>query len=735
MKTTRLAAKTAAVFLLLAASTGGFWASLLTLFHWDDLWSSRDFYSSGLVSVQANSDCQQAMRLAALYQSEQWTGALNYRDQQRRAALEEALSAQATNFRYQIHSQDGALVCGNVADGEIEQLVHQVWMGEYTVVQDGSGEAFFTGDGNRTRTSYSSFGDAVWEEEGQTLQEQPEQPLLKVSVNGEALLVTPQEAGSVQQYGWNYEEGEWIYAPDSDCRIHRLQLVIEYGVADPLGRNEDSYTQIRSSYLNTKDSLPYIAALAVALDLISGVLLAFLCLAAGRRPGTDAVVLNVQDNIPYDLYLGLVLGAYSLLLSLGDSISFSLNQYGLSLRHLVGLAAFSAAAAGVTIAAVLTTAARLKAHTLLRNTIVWQLCLWTGRTLRSCFRAAHLWLDNLGRDWPIVWRAGAWFALYLLVSAISLPTVIFFLLWQALVFRFILKLLRQWQAVRDGAGRIVGGDPDCRIDTAGMIPELRDHAAQLNDLGSAISSAVEERLKSERFRTELITNVSHDLKTPLTSIINYVDLMKKEEIPNPKIQSYLEVLDRKSQRLKKLTEDLVEASKASSGSLAVIKSRLGICQLVEQAAAEYYEKFAQKELEIISTLPGGEVYVEADGRHLWRVLDNLLSNCFKYALEGTRVYLDVSRRDGWMKLTIKNISREKLNIAPDQLMERFVRGEDSRTTEGSGLGLSIARSLTELQGGSFCLEIDGDLFKAIISFPEALDSLAPEQDIQPQPAG
>ena len=234
----------------------------------------------------------------------------------------------------------------------------------------------------------------------------------------------------------------------------------------------------------------------------------------------------------------------------------------------------------------------------------------------------------------------------------------------------------------------MGGEPGYKIDTGHMYRDLREHAEQLNDLGAAIGSAVEEQLKSERFKAELITNVSHDLKTPLTSIINYVDLLKKEEIQDPKAREYIEVLDRKSQRLKKLTEDLVEASKASTGNLTVIRERLGFTQLLDQALGEYQEKFERSGLTPVLTRPDHELYVEADGRHLWRIINNLLGNCVKYALPA------------------------------EQLMERFVRGDVSRTTEGSGLGLSIARSLAELQGGAFQLDIDGDLFKAVVTFPE-----------------
>ena len=226
-------------------------------------------------------------------------------------------------------------------------------------------------------------------------------------------------------------------------------------------------------------------------------------------------------------------------------------------------------------------------------------------------------------------------------------------------------------------------------------------------------------MKSERFKAELITNVSHDLKTPLTSIINYVNLLKTTQQADPQAREYIEVLDRKSQRLKKLTEDLVEASKASTGALSVNREKIGMVQLLDQALGEYEERLEGKRLTVVRTLPEGECYVYADGRHLWRVMDNLLSNCAKYALEGTRVYMEILRGKGSVSLSVKNISREPLNVPPERLMERFVRGDESRTTEGSGLGLSIAKSLTELQGGTFQLVVDGDLFKAVVTLPQA----------------
>ena len=225
-------------------------------------------------------------------------------------------------------------------------------------------------------------------------------------------------------------------------------------------------------------------------------------------------------------------------------------------------------------------------------------------------------------------------------------------------------------------------------------------------------------MKSERLKTELITNVSHDIKTPLTSIVNYVDLLKKEDLPE-RAREYLAVLDRQSSRLKKLTEDLVEASKASTGNMSVSLQPLVVNEIILQAVGEYDEKLTAGKLEVIVSTFEGNLTAMADSRLLWRVLDNLLSNVCKYAMAGSRVYIDLGRNEGRVVLSMKNVSRDRLNISPDELMERFVRGDASRHTEGSGLGLNIARSLMELMGGTFSIAVDGDLFKAELTLPQA----------------
>jgi signal transduction histidine kinase len=271
-----------------------------------------------------------------------------------------------------------------------------------------------------------------------------------------------------------------------------------------------------------------------------------------------------------------------------------------------------------------------------------------------------------------------------------------------------------------------------KADTGRLVLDLRRHAEDLNAIGAGMARAVEQRLRGERLKTELITNVSHDIKTPLTSIINYIDLLRQENLPD-RAGEYVTVLERQSRRLSKLTDDLTEAAQAATGDLPTELRATGVCELVNQAVGEYSAQFAAQSLEPVVSLPAEEISVLADGRRLWRVMDNLLANACKYSLPGTRVYVDVRREENETVIACKNISRERLNIDSEELTERFVRGDASRSGEGSGLGLNIARSLVELQHGRFTLAIDGDLFKAEIRFP-ALAAPGAASDPAPSPA-
>jgi signal transduction histidine kinase len=279
-----------------------------------------------------------------------------------------------------------------------------------------------------------------------------------------------------------------------------------------------------------------------------------------------------------------------------------------------------------------------------------------------------------------------------------------------------------------GGKALANGNLAYKTDTKGMILDLKNHGENLNSIATGMTKALEARLKSERMKTELITNVSHDIKTPLTSIINYASLIGNElkDKDDEKLSEYSEVLVRQSESLKRLIEDLVEASKASSGNLDVALAPCDASIFISQASGEYEEKLKKTDLTLVTKESPEELYIMADGRRMWRIFDNLMNNICKYALPGTRVYLSLERFSDRALITFKNTSKEPLDMTEEELMERFTRGDSSRHTEGNGLGLSIARSLAELQNGQLRLALDGDLFKAILSFPLVEKPAEPE---------
>ena len=271
------------------------------------------------------------------------------------------------------------------------------------------------------------------------------------------------------------------------------------------------------------------------------------------------------------------------------------------------------------------------------------------------------------------------------------------------------KIEKKIEEVRDGNNQLP-------LDVNEFSSEFKNIATSINNISEGIETAVQERMKSERLKAELITNVSHDIKTPLTSIINYSDLLKNEKIDNEKANEYIEILYSKSQRLKRLTEDLIEASKIQTGNVSLKKEKINVIELIRQAVGEFEDKFSKKGLNTIIDCKQNEIFILADSRYMYRIIENLFSNISKYALENSRVYIDIGIYGDDVNIAIKNISKDKLNISADELMQRFVRGESSRTTEGSGLGISIAQNLTTLQDGKFDLVLDGDLFKVRMSF-------------------
>jgi len=458
--------------------------------------------------------------------------------------------------------------------------------------------------------------------------------------------------------------------------------------------------------------------------LLSVLLLIWLLCAAGHRKGRDGITPCWQDRVPLDLYLAVMGITVCCVAALGVQ-SLSLASYNGHFRLYACLVLLCALLAGLlTLAVLMSLATRFKLGNWWRNSLCYLTLRWLWRLVRCCCRSAFRFLALL----PVTWRAVL--AICCILGGQTLLTLLmfnstnegfFFLITLAADLLLIIAAARmshQFRRLKDAGAALAAGDLDIEIDTRHMGPDARAHAAHLSAIGEGMNRAVEQRMKSERLKTELITNVSHDIKTPLTSIVNYTDLLKKEEL-SPTAAEYVAVLDRQAHRLKKLTEDLVEASKASTGNLSVNLEPIIVNEIIHQAVGDYDEKLAAGRLEVIFNTYEGNLQAIADGRLLWRVLDNLLSNICKYALAGTRVYIDLAARGEWVILSLKNISRDPLNVCTDDLMERFVRGDVSRHTEGSGLGLNIAKSLMDLMGGAFALSVDGDLFKAELALRAA----------------
>ena len=688
--------KGCAAVLCIVCGALAFWSSILLVSRWDDLWSAGDFYQSGSLYESLRPYRAAVEQGMGLRLRETWGQDLEYLEQLQLQQIEKELRAEQTNYRFRVRLDDGTILWSNLAQDETLDVLASQETYSFTMTQ---GEELHYEDQTRWDDTDSYEILQVWTGEKY--------------VEFDPLI--PADAAGAEQYGYHYDtdwEG-WIRTEEQDNRVHTAGLVMESGVTDPLTVRDSIWTA-KENYDGIQNWLGPVTVLCLLSLTLTLAGLVWLWRNVAFCPeGTRVPPLSWQDRIPYELYLLGVGFLFCIPLAAGDPIITNINQHGLSLRAVIGLGVLTMAEIGLTLAVLVSTLKRWKNGILLRNTLCWRLNA----------RIGHFFRGIMVR-WPITRRAVWTFLLYLLGTVLTGATIILIPVYQGMVLWGICRWVRQWKEIRSAAEEIVGGASEVQIDTRGMYRDLKEHAQQLNALGASISGAVEERLRSERFKAELITNVSHDLKTPLTSIINYVDLLKKTEITQPKALEYLEVLDRKSQRLKKLTEDLVEASKASTGTLPVSLERLDFGQLVQQAMGEYEEKFIQAGLTPILDQGDGSLVILADGRHLWRVIDNLLGNCCKYALSGTRVYLDLSARDGRVLLTVKNISRAPLNLPSEQLMERFVRGDTARSTEGSGLGLSIARSLTELQGGAFRLDIDGDLFKAVVSLPAA-----PEQPL------
>lgn len=509
------------------------------------------------------------------------------------------------------------------------------------------------------------------------------------------------------------EDGLWTY-PVYDTHVKTSQDqkydIVHFNIDESLAKQDAFFIAGKAVHIlyGIRYTIYIIMALAFVLGLISFVTLMNV---TGRRTGSTELYTGPLYGIPADL-LTVIIGTGWLVMSMAVLSMVNSNVADFMLAG--GLVLIIG---NTFLGYCMSIAARVKGKTLWKNTLIYK-CLHLLKKI--CKGSWHILLEI-----PVIWKVvlGTGILSFLEFWGIMAfcydegNLVAFWFFEKVLVLPIIFYGALMIKKLQKGAAALAEGELAYQIDTKPMRGDFKKQGEDLNSIASGMSLAVEKQLKSERMKTELITNVSHDIKTPLTSIINYADLIGKEPCENEKITEYAEVLVRQSVRLKRLIEDLVEASKASTGNLEVCLQPCDASVFLIQADGEYEEKLKKADLTLVVQQPDSEIRILADGRRMWRVFDNLMNNICKYAQPGTRVYLILEKKEKKAVITFKNTSKDALNISEEELMERFVRGDSSRNTEGNGLGLSIARSLTELQKGTLSIQIDGDLFKAVLEFP------------------
>ena len=522
------------------------------------------------------------------------------------------------------------------------------------------------------------------------------------------LVVSDPDTGEVYLSSFDLTEGDkllydtqeiYTYHLSENAGLTASQVAITATLLEKSGQ-APSYSYLVCSWLLANTGLTiFLTALCGLLTLFC---FCFSMASAGHWQSHEGIHLTWLDKIPADVWMIALLSAFFI-----GWDTFYLEW---------GRVIFCAALIPVMLLFLCVFAAQCKAGTVIRGSLTARVLRLLWRILRSVTR----WLRRIVTGIPLVWKTAlvtaalAFLEFILYVSPSRDPL---FLVVKVLEILAVLAIALNLRTLEKNGKQLSEGDLSTPVDTKRLFGAFRRYGQAMNRLQSGMESAVQEQMRAERMKTELITNVSHDIKTPLTSIVNYVDLLKKEDIPSPAAREYITVLDRQSKRLKKLTEDLVEASKASSGALPVDLQPTDVSVLFSQIAGEYQDRLADCHLTLVTQPPAGQPVVLADSKLLSRVMDNLVSNICKYAMPETRVYVSGVTADGQMTMSFKNVSRAELNISPDELMERFVRGDTSRHTEGSGLGLSIARSLVQLMGGTFRLSIDADLFRADVTLP------------------
>lgn len=544
-------------------------------------------------------------------------------------------------------------------------------------------------------------------------------------------LMASSGAASIEKWDYAYvlfieksEEGRLYFSGMREAKIGEMS---EQGLYLKLQvkLREEALANSEVSFMKSLIHLAYSLRFAVYWIMVGSLLLAIfsfvlLMSVSGRRPGTEEIIPGALNFVPFDVLFVLTCAVPVPFVAGLDGVNLSgMRELTFALVFVFLGGAFGVAAfLGLSMSA----AARIKQKTLIKKSL-WFICLsliW--RVIRGAWRLVLSGFRNL----PLVWKTA------LILFGISFVELIFigiglnaggdiiilyFFLEKLIIIPAVLYLALMLKRLKKGGEALAEGDLSYVTDTKRMIGDLKKHGENLNSAAIGISKAIDARTKSERMKTELISNVSHDIKTPLTSIINYSMLISEEETENEKIREYTDVLRRQSERLSRLTDDIVEASKAQSGNLEVNLSPCDASVFITQAAGEYEDKLNASELTLITKKPEKELLIMADGRRMLRIFDNLMSNISKYAQGGTRVYLSLEEEKDEAVISFKNTSRESLDIDPSELMERFTRGDSARSSEGNGLGLAIAKSMAELQGGKLEISIDGDLFKAQLRFP------------------
>lgn len=532
-----------------------------------------------------------------------------------------------------------------------------------------------------------------------------------------------------------YSPSEMIYESNSDIEESTVRNIVqEYDYAFPEDIKiwiavdtdypvNDAFTQGLAGFRNY---LPYFwqwIALAIAAVVLYLAIVLFLVINTGKEideAGKNYTRLSGFDKLPTEIAIiiggiaaCIVCGLSIVLVELYDDILTYEDIYTVRFKAAIGIGVF--VIDYVFFFFFYSLVRRIKAKT-----------LWKNSYLKRLVRKISVFTLEVYDNGNIVIRTWVPYIIFLLFNLLMIITgigIVVAIIVDVLIGIFLYRDVKDRQNIVKGIEKITEGNFSYQIDQNNLHGDNLVLAKSVNSIGNGIKNAVENSMKDERMKADLITNVSHDIKTPLTSIINYVDLIKREEVDNVRVRNYIQVLDEKSQRLKQLTDDLVEASKISSGNIVLQFEKINLTELMNQTIGEFSEKFEQKNLTTVMNVNASNVIIEADSRRIWRVMENLFNNIYKYALEGTRVYVAIGcvqiegETQERVEISIKNISAMELNCNPQELTERFIRGDESRTTEGSGLGLSIAKNLTEVQNGTFEILLDGDLFKVVMTFP------------------